>query len=72
MLRLDQITYRIGARTLFDGAGAATGPGRRVGLWAILTWFRTWKRGMSRCVAIVDRRADPLPSALMAQKEPPR
>ena len=31
MLRLDQITYRIGARTLFDGASATIGPGHRVG-----------------------------------------
>ena len=31
MLRLDQITYRIGPRTLFDGASATIGPGHRVG-----------------------------------------
>ena len=31
MLRLDEITYRIGARTLFDGASATIGPGHRVG-----------------------------------------
>ncbi len=31
MLRLDQITYRIGPRTLFDGASATISPGRRVG-----------------------------------------
>ncbi len=31
MLRLDQITYRIGPRTLFDGASATVGPGHRVG-----------------------------------------
>ena len=31
MLRLDQITYRIGPRTLFDGASATINPGHRVG-----------------------------------------
>jgi ATP-binding cassette subfamily F protein 3 len=31
MLRLDQITYRIGPRTLFDGASATVDPGHRVG-----------------------------------------
>ncbi|MDP6803822.1 MAG: ABC-F family ATP-binding cassette domain-containing protein [Rhodospirillales bacterium] len=31
MLRLDQITYRIGPRTMFDGASAAVDPGHRVG-----------------------------------------
>jgi len=31
MLRLDQITYRIGPRTLFDGASATVSPGHRVG-----------------------------------------
>ena len=31
MLRLDQITYRIGPRTLFDGASATIDPGHRVG-----------------------------------------
>ena len=31
MLRLDQITYRIGPRTLFDGASATVNPGHRVG-----------------------------------------
>ena len=31
MLRLDQITYRIGPRTLFDGASATIKPGNRVG-----------------------------------------
>ena len=31
MLRFDEITYRIGPRTLFDGASATIGPGHRVG-----------------------------------------
>ena len=31
MLRLDDITYRIGPRTLFDGASASVNPGHRVG-----------------------------------------
>lgn len=31
MLRLEQITYRIGPRTLFDGASATVNPGHRVG-----------------------------------------
>ena len=31
MLRLDRITYRVGPRTLFDGASATVGPGHRVG-----------------------------------------
>ena len=31
MLRIDQITYRIGPRTLFDGASATVNPGHRVG-----------------------------------------
>ena len=31
MLRLDRITYRIGVRTLFDGASASIDPGHRVG-----------------------------------------
>ena len=32
MLRIDRVTYRIGPRLLFDGAGAAVDPGHRVGL----------------------------------------
>ena len=32
MLRIDNLTYRIGARVLFDGAAAAINPGHRVGL----------------------------------------
>ena len=31
MLRLDEITYRIGPRTLFDGASVTVNPGHRVG-----------------------------------------
>ena len=31
MLRLDQITYHIGRRTLFDSASATVNPGHRVG-----------------------------------------
>ncbi len=31
MLRLDEITYRIGPRTLFDGASVTINPGHRVG-----------------------------------------